>query len=83
MKILSIETSCDIASLSILENEKLILEVKSKTLKSHSETLMPLLDTLLCKTSISLDDIDLFTCDNGPRFIYWNKNRNCNYKSNM
>ncbi len=70
MKILAIETSCDIASVSIFEDNNLILELKETAVKSHSETLMPLIDKTLKKCNISLDDIDLFAVDNGPRFFY-------------
>lgn len=66
MKILAIETSCDIASVSLLENKNLILELKEITPKTHSETLMPLIDKLLKQTNTSLNDIDLFAVDNGP-----------------
>ena len=72
MKILALETSCDIASVSLLEDNNLILELKEKSVKNHSETLMPLIDNLLKKSNISLDEIDLFACDNGPRFFYRN-----------
>ena len=72
MKILALETSCDIASVSLLEDNNLILELKEKSVKNHSETLMPLIDNLLRKSNISLDEIDLFACDNGPRFFYRN-----------
>lgn len=71
MKILALETSCDIAGVSLLEDNNLILEIKSEAKKSHSETLMPLLDRLLKETKTNLDDINLVICDNGPRFIYW------------
>lgn len=70
MKILSIETSSDIASCSILEDNNLILELKDTAVKSHSETLMPLINDLLTQTNLSLDNIDLFAVDNGPRFFY-------------
>ena len=66
MKILAIETSCDIASVSLLEDKHLILELKDETPKSHSETLMPLIDALLKQTRTLLHDIDLFAVDNGP-----------------
>ncbi|MDE5830810.1 MAG: tRNA (adenosine(37)-N6)-threonylcarbamoyltransferase complex dimerization subunit type 1 TsaB [Clostridia bacterium] len=66
MKILAIETSCDILSVSLLEDNNLILELKESSPKSHSETLMPLIDKLLKDTDTSLDDISLFACDNGP-----------------
>lgn len=66
MKILAIETSCDIASVSLLEDNNLILELKESSPKTHSEALMPLIDKLLKETNASLDDIDLFAIDNGP-----------------
>lgn len=64
MKILAIETSCDIASSCILEDTNVILELKENTPKSHSETLMPLIDKLLKTANLSLEDIDLFAVDN-------------------
>ena len=72
MKILSLETSCDIASVSLLEDNNLILELKETAIKNHSEALMPLIDRILKETNLSLDDIDLFVVDNGPRFFYRN-----------
>ena len=66
MKILAIETSCDIASVSLFNDNNLILELKETSVKNHSEALMPLIDRLLKETSTTLDDIDLFACDNGP-----------------
>lgn len=78
MKILAIETSCDIASVSILEENNLILELKESTVKNHSEALMPLIDKALKFSNLTLDDIDLFAVDNGPRFFYRYKNRTCN-----
>lgn len=66
MKILAIETSSDIASVSLLEDNNLILELKETAPKTHSEALMPLIDRLLRETKVTLDDIDLFACDNGP-----------------
>lgn len=70
MKILAIETSCDIASVSILEDNNLILELKETAAKNHSEALMPLIDRILKETNLTLDDINLFAVDNGPRFFY-------------
>lgn len=66
MKILAVETSCDMLSVSLLEGKKLILELKADTPRSHSETLMIAIDRLLKRTNTSLEDIDLFACDNGP-----------------
>ena len=66
MKILAVESSCDIASVSLLEDNNLILELKEFSTANHSEALMPLIDKLLKKTNTTLDDISLFAVDNGP-----------------
>lgn len=66
MKILAIETSCDICSVSLLEDGNLILELKETAVKNHSESLMPLIDKLLKETNSTLNDVDLFAVDNGP-----------------
>ncbi len=72
MKILSISTSSNIASVSISEDDNCILELNIDNNKTHSETLMPLIDELFKTTNINLSDIDLVACDVGPRFIYRN-----------
>ena len=72
MRILSISTSSNIASVAISENEKTILELNINDNKTHSETLIPLVQELLEKAKLSLHQIDLIACDVGPRFIYWN-----------
>lgn len=66
MKILSISTSSNIASVSISEDDKCILELNIDNNKTHSETLMPLIDNLFKKTAIQLSNIDLLACDVGP-----------------
>ncbi len=71
MKTLAIETSCDIASASIFEDNNLILELKETAIKNHSEALMPLIDKLFKETNTSLNDINLISVDNGPRLFYW------------
>lgn len=72
MKILAIETSCDILSISLLEDDNLILELTESSPKTHSEVLMPLIDKLLKETNTNLEEISLLACDNGPRFIHRN-----------
>ena len=66
MKILSISTSSNIASVSISENNDCILELNINNNKTHSETLMPLIEDLFNKTNLKLSDIDLIACDIGP-----------------
>lgn len=72
MKILSISTSSNIASVSISENDECILELNIDNNKTHSETLMPLIEELFSKTNLKLSDINAIACDIGPRFFYWN-----------
>ena len=72
MKILSVSTSSNIASVSILENDECILELNIDNNKTHSETLMPLIEELFNKTNLKFSDINAIACDVGPRFIYWN-----------
>lgn len=70
MKILSISTSSNIASVSISENDDCILELNIDNNKTHSETLMPLIEELFNQTSLNLSDINIIACDIGPRFFY-------------
>ena len=72
MKILSISTSSNIASVSILENDECILELNIDNNKTHSETFMPLIEEIFNKTNLKLSDINAIACDVGPRFVYWN-----------
>lgn len=66
MKILSISTSSNIASVSISENNECILELNIDNNKTHSETLMPLIEEIFNKTNLKLADIDAVACDIGP-----------------
>lgn len=66
MKILSISTSSNIASVSISENDDCILELNIDNNKTHSETLMPLIDKLFKTSNINLSDINAISCDIGP-----------------
>lgn len=72
MKILSISTSSNIASVSISENDDCILELNINNNKTHSETLMPLIEEVFKKSNLELSDINAIACDIGPRIIYWN-----------
>ncbi len=66
MKILSIDTSSIICAVGILENDKLIKEIKIDNGLTHSEKLMPIIKQILDETNLTLKDIDLLVCDIGP-----------------
>ena len=61
MKILSIDTSSRICSVSILEDKNLIIEKHNNDEKTHSQKLMPLLDEAFKESN--LDDIMDFVGD--------------------
>ncbi len=70
MKILSLSTSSNIATVSISENLECIKELNINIPKTHSETIVPLIKEILEETNIRLPDINLIACDIGPRFFY-------------
>lgn len=66
MKILSIDTASKICAVAILEDDKLIKEIKIDNGLTHSEKLMPIIKQILDETNLSLKNIDLLVCDKGP-----------------
>lgn len=66
MKILAIDTSSKICSVSILENNNLIIEKHNDDEKTHSQKLMPIIDETFKEANLTLDDIDLLACCQGP-----------------
>lgn len=70
MNILAIDTSSKNASVAILEDLNVILELNNNDEKTHSQKLMLLIDEALKKSNLSLDNIDLISCSVGPRFFY-------------
>ncbi len=70
MNILAIDTSSKNASVAILDDLKIILELNNNDEKTHSQKLMLLIDEALKKSNLSLDNIDLIACSIGPRFFH-------------
>lgn len=66
MKILVIDTASKNCLVAIYEDEKKILERKNEEELTHSQKLMPLIDESLKKAKISIDDIELLICSQGP-----------------
>lgn len=66
MKVLSLETSSEICSVSIIENDKVLCDKTINNGYTHSQNLIPLLSDTLKDSNISLKDIDAFACDIGP-----------------
>lgn len=66
MKILAIDTSSQNCSVAVLDDVTVQKEKHSINAITHSEKLMVLVDTCLEECNISLHDIDLLACSNGP-----------------
>ena len=66
MKILAIDTSGPNCSIAVLDEKKIIANFNINIGKTHSETLLPLVDELLNFSNIKLNDIDAFACCVGP-----------------
>jgi tRNA threonylcarbamoyladenosine biosynthesis protein TsaB len=66
MKILAVDTSAVAASAAICEGETIIGEFFVNNHLTHSQTLMPMVDSLLKCCNVSTQDIDLFAVSSGP-----------------
>ena len=66
MKILAIDTSTVVASVCIIEDEKILGEININYKQNHSTIIMPLIDELLAKLDLDIQDIDCFAVAKGP-----------------
>ncbi len=66
MKILALESSAKAASVALCEDEMLIAESYQNCGLTHSRTLMPMCEALLANSGLTLGDVELIACANGP-----------------
>ena len=66
MKILAVDSSAIVASAALCEDGKLLAEYTLNNKNTHSETLLPMIESLLSFFSLSVKDIDLFAVSAGP-----------------
>lgn len=66
MRILSVDTSSETATVALLDNSTLIDEISLTDQTTHSEKLLPLISSILNKNKLTIRDIDLFVCGVGP-----------------
>ena len=66
MKILATDTSATTASVAICEDGVLLAEYTVNNGNTHSETLLPMVESALRALSLSTADVDLFACSAGP-----------------
>ena len=66
MKVLAIDTSGPNCSIAVIDEQKVIGSFAINIGKTHSETLLPLVDELLKYIGLSIEKIDAFACCIGP-----------------
>ncbi|MDD6644471.1 MAG: tRNA (adenosine(37)-N6)-threonylcarbamoyltransferase complex dimerization subunit type 1 TsaB [Oscillospiraceae bacterium] len=66
MKILGIDTSAKTSSVGICDDDKIVGELFLDKGLTHSETILPMIDEILTRNGLTLDDIDALAVNNGP-----------------
>ncbi len=66
MKILALDTSAVVASVALCEDTRLLAEYTLNNGNTHSETLLPMIESVLSKFGLTAKDIDLFAASAGP-----------------
>lgn len=66
MKILALESSGLVASVAVVTEERLVAEYTTNLKKTHSQTLLPMLDEILRMTGIDITEMDAIAVSGGP-----------------
>ena len=66
MNILAVDTAGKTAGVALLQDDRLLYEVYLDGGMTHSETLMPMIDTCLKLCGLTCADIDLYAVNAGP-----------------
>ncbi|MCR5467487.1 MAG: tRNA (adenosine(37)-N6)-threonylcarbamoyltransferase complex dimerization subunit type 1 TsaB [Lachnospiraceae bacterium] len=66
MKILALDSSSLVASVALLEDDKLVGEFTVNYKKTHSQTLLPMLDELAKMVELDMSTIDAVAITSGP-----------------
>ena len=66
MLILALDSTAVVASVALCRDETPIASFHIKNGNTHSETLLPMVQTVLKTAGFSVDDVDLFACSVGP-----------------
>lgn len=77
MKLLVLDSSGLVASVALIEDDQLIAEYTTGNKLTHSQTLLPMLDEVIKRTSFEIEDIDAVAVAKGPgslRTSHWCSN---------
>lgn len=66
MLILALDSTAQVGSVALCEDETLVAEYTVNTGHTHSETLLPMVESVLKIAGYTVDDVDLFVCTAGP-----------------
>ena len=66
MLILALDSTAQVGSVALCEDETIIAEYTVNTGHTHSETLLPMVESILKIAGYTVDDVDLFVCTAGP-----------------
>lgn len=66
MRILGIDSSSLVASVALVEEDKLLAEYTVNFKKTHSQTLLPMLDEIIRMTDTDLETLDAIAISSGP-----------------
>ncbi len=66
MLILSLDSTAIAASVAVTEDERLLALYHLHNGNTHSETLLPMIESVMERLGRNMDDIDLFACSAGP-----------------
>lgn len=66
MKILGIDTSTQVASVAVMDENVVIGEFTINTKKTHSQKIMPMVENLLFDLDMDISDLDRIAVANGP-----------------
>ena len=66
MLILALDSTALVGSVALCEDQRLLAEFTVNTGNTHSETLLPMVESVLRIAGYTVDDVDLFVCTAGP-----------------
>lgn len=66
MKILGIDSSGLVASVAVVEDDNMLGEFTTNVKKTHSQTLLPMLDQVMRMTGVELEELDAIAVAAGP-----------------
>ena len=66
MKILAIDSSATVATVALTDDGRLLAEYTLNNGNTHSETLLPMVETVLRTYGSTIDEIDAFAATTGP-----------------